>query len=257
MEILGIDIGGSGIKAAVVNTSTGALVTERERIATPSPATPEATLPLVRDLLEAHAWRGPVGCGFPGVIHGTTIHTAANLDDSFIGVDWGEALSEITGGPSAVLNDADAAGMAEMRFGAGRGHNGLVMILTIGTGIGTALFHRGELVPNAEIGHIEYEGAEAESFLSEAARKQQGLSWKQWGKRFNGFLQYLEGLLWPDLFILGGGGAKKSEKFDDFLSPRTPWVLAEFGNRAGIIGAAMAAAETLPKKRRAPSKSAP
>jgi polyphosphate glucokinase len=244
MQTLGVDIGGSGIKGAIVETTTGELLTKRCRIPTPQPATASAVVETVRLLVEDLKWTGPIGCGFPGVIKSNVVHTAANLDKSFIGCDLGAALRETCKLPAAcILNDADAAGFAEVRLGAGRDVKGLVMMITIGTGIGTALFNNGLLIPNAEIGHIKYRGKDAESLLSEPARKEKRLSRARWAEQFDRFLRYLEALFWPDMFILGGGGFKKPEKFDGCFSTRTPVNYAQFRNQAGIIGAAIAASE--------------
>ncbi len=244
MQSLGVDIGGSGIKGAVVECSSGELVTERFRIPTPQPATAEAVVDTVRQLVVQMGWNGPIGCGYPGVMKGNVVHTAANLDNSLIGVDLGAALREACNVPAvAVINDADAAGVAEIRLGAGKDVNGLVMMVTVGTGIGTALFNRGILVPNSEIGHIRYRGEDAELLLAEPARKDRHLSRKRWAEQFDRYLKYLESLFWPDLFVLGGGGFKKPEKFEGIFTTRTPVKFAQFRNQAGIVGAAIAAAE--------------
>lgn len=247
MQVLGIDIGGTGIKGAVVETETGDLLDKRFRLDTPQPATPEAVLATVQEVADHFGWRGgPVGCTFPGVIRRNVIHTAANMDKSFIRHDLGAALRNTLGSEKvSVLNDADAAGYSEMRLGAGMGMPGLVIMLTIGTGLGTALFNNGQLVANSEIGHIIYRGEDAELQVSESARKRKRISRKRWAKQFEGYLKYLESLMWPSLFIIGGGGAKKPEKFEDELKPRTPVAYARFRNQAGIIGAALAAAEGL------------
>lgn len=246
MQSLGVDIGGSGIKGAVVETSSGELLTKRFRIPTPQPATADAVVDTVRALVDELKWTGPIGCGYPGVMKSNVVHTAANLDKSLIGVDLGKALREKCKVPEAmILNDADAAGIAEIRLGAGRDCKGLVMMITIGTGIGTALFNNGVLIPNSEIGHIKYRGKDAESLLAEPARKEKQLSRKRWAEQFNRYLKYLESLFWPDLFVLGGGGFKKPEKFDGVFTTRTPVQFAQFRNQAGIIGAAIAAAEDM------------
>jgi len=245
MLAMGIDIGGSGIKGAIVDTESGRLVTPRIRIPTPSKPSREYLLPVILEVLREAEWKkGPVGIGFPGVIRGNTVRTAVNLHPSLVGLDLAEALKEAVDGPVVALNDADAAGVAEMEFGSGKGHreNGTVLLLTIGTGIGTVLFSNGHLVPNMELGHVEFDGTTAEKRLSERVRKEEGISWKRWGKDFNAFLQYIEFILQTDLIILGGGGAKKIDKFENHLSLRTPWKLAHSGNLAGIIGAATAAA---------------
>lgn len=246
MESLGIDIGGSGIKGAIVETSSGELLTKRLRIATPQPATAGAVVDTVRKLVEEFKWKGPIGCGYPGVVKRNVVHTAANLDKSLIGVDLGKELEKKCKVPDAVVvNDADVAGIAEVRLGAGKECDGLVMMITVGTGIGTALFNNGVLIPNSEIGHINYRGKDAESILAEPARKEKHLSRKRWAEQFDRYLRYLEDLFWPDMFILGGGGFKKPEKFEGAFTTRTPVEFAKFRNQAGIIGAAIAAAEDM------------
>ena len=247
MLALGIDIGGSGIKGAIVDTETGNLVSDRVRIPTPQPSNADAVVATVRQLInELRFENGPVGIGFPGVIRANTIYTAANLEKCLIGVNLEKRLSGMNLGPVRVINDADAAGFAEMEFGAGKSHrhSGTVLMLTIGTGIGTVLFTNGHLVPNLELGHIEFKKKHAESYVSERARIRKELSWEKWGKRFGSFLLYLEHLLQPDLIILGGGGVKKPKLFDEYIDIETPWELASSGNKAGIIGAALAACET-------------
>jgi polyphosphate glucokinase len=245
MLSLGIDIGGSGIKGAVVDVVKGELVSERVRIATPGQASADETLAIIKDIIGQVGWKkGPVGIGFPGVIRANRICTSVNLSDDLVGVQLAELLKGVVSGPVKVLNDADSAGHAEMRYGAGRPYleSGTVLLVTVGTGIGTVMFTGGVLVPNLELGHIEYKGRDAENFVSERVRKVEDLSWKRWGKRFNGFLKHLEFILQPDFIILGGGGVKKPEKFRDHITIETPWMLAETGNLAGIIGAAYAAA---------------
>lgn len=242
MDVLGIDIGGSGIKGAVVDTSNGEFKTERIRFETPESSTPEILGQMIADIARESKWRGPIGCGFPGVIRSNIVCTAANLDKSWMGINLASLIKKRTGCTATVLNDADAAGLAEVEFGAGQGKKGLIFVITIGTGIGTAIFHNGLLLPNTELGHlILHKDKEAEDLISERARASKGLSWKQWARRVNRYLVYLENLFWPELFILGGGGAKKPEKFLPHLETRTPISLAKFGNKAGIIGAALAA----------------
>jgi len=241
MQALGIDIGGSGIKAAVVDTATGQLASERRRLPTPAVATPAAVCRVIRRLVEGFDLAGPVGVGFPGVIRGGTVLTAVNLHPRWVGLNLRERLAEDLGRPVTVLNDADAAGWGEVQFGAARSQRGTVMVVTVGTGIGTAIFHDGRLLPNTELGHIEFHGRDAEKLLSEPARKRQGLSWAKWSTRFGSYLVALENLFWPELFVLGGGGAKKKGKILPHLHLRTPVVAAELGNQAGIIGAAWAA----------------
>lgn len=240
MEILGIDVGGSGIKGAPVSLDQGKLLTERLRIPTPQPANPQAVAATVTEVARYFSWRGPIGCGFPAAVQHGIARTAANVDDSWIGVDIATLLSESTGCPVRALNDADAAGWAEMAYGAGRGRLGTVIMVTIGTGLGTAIFVDGKLVPNTELGHMELDGRAAELWSSGAARKRDGLGWKAWAKRFDRFLLKLESLIWPDLFIIGGGASKKHAKFFPHLNVQCEIVPAELLNDAGIIGAALA-----------------
>jgi len=238
----GVDIGGTGIKGAVVDVGMGSLVTDRVRVLTPRPATPESVVPVVASLVAGAGYDGAVGCAFPAVIKDGKACTAANIDESWIGASVANAVSErLSGAPVTVINDADAAGVAEMRFGAGRGVGGVVVMLTIGTGIGSAVFVDGELVPNTELGHVEVDGHVAERRASEAAREADDLSRKQWAKRFNRYLEMLEALLWPDLVIIGGGVSKAPEKFMPLLESRARIVPANLANSAGIIGAAIVA----------------
>lgn len=243
MKTLGIDIGGSGIKGALVDLQTGALASERLRISTPTPATPEAVTDVVAEIVAQLGWKGRVGCTFPAIIKHGVAHSAANVDQSWIGTDVEAMISKKTGDAAIVLNDADAAGIAEMRFGAGRGINGVVMMLTFGTGIGSAVFINGHLLPNTELGHLELKGKEAEQRASDRAREEKGLSWEKWGKRVSEYLNYLEFLFSPDLFIMGGGVSKKFDQFKEFLVLKTPITPALLKNDAGIVGAAMAASE--------------
>ncbi len=242
MNILGIDIGGSGIKAAPVDTGCGRLLRERMRIDTPTPATPEAVSRVTRKLVCSFGWTGPIGIGLPAIIRSQIARTAANIAPEWIGVDARKLFSETTGCPVNVINDADAAGLAEMRFGAGRDKSGSVLVLTAGTGIGSALFHNGALFPNTEFGHIEMHGTPAEKFASAAVRNLEDLAWPEWGKRFNEFLQRLERLVAPDVIIIGGGISKKFKKFRPWLNTSADILPAEFHNDAGIVGAALAAA---------------
>jgi polyphosphate glucokinase len=195
----------------------------------------------VKEVVDHFAWRGPVGCGFPAAVRQGIVLTAANIHKSWIGVNADELFSEATSCPFKVINDADAAGLAEMSFGAGKDHPGVVLLVTIGTGLGTVLFTNGQLLPNAELGHIEIECLDAEVRASDAARKREKLSWKKWGKRFGNYLGRLEALIWPDLIILGGGSAKNFAAFAPSLKVKTPVVVAQFLNDAGIVGAALAA----------------
>lgn len=239
MEILGIDVGGSGVKGAPVDCDKGVLLAERYRMATPVRATPDAVSATVRQVVDHFAWRGPIGCGLPSVVKGGLICTAANIDASWIGVNAHTLLEQATGCPVRALNDADAAGLAEMRFGAGRGHNGVVLMITLGTGIGTALFVNGQLLPNTELGHIEVDGHEAEKRAADSARLRKKLSWKSWAKRVDRYLDEMEKLFWPDLIIIGGGASKESNRFLPLLSVKAEVVPAQLLNEAGIIGAAV------------------
>jgi polyphosphate glucokinase len=243
VDVLGIDIGGSGIKAAPVDVSAGTLTAERVKVATPRPALPEPIADAVAGLAAGFSWTGPAGITFPGVVIGGVIHTAANLDPAWLGLDAVAQFGGATGLPVTVLNDADAAGLAEMKFGAGRGEQGTVLVLTFGTGIGSALFTGGRLVPNTELGHIEIHGEDAEKRTSEHAREVHDLSWGKWAGRVDDYLQHLEALLSPDLFIIGGGISRQSDKFIPRLTGlRARVVPAALHNDAGIVGAAMAAA---------------
>lgn len=239
MEVLGIDIGGSGIKGAPVDIEKGILLAERHRIPTPQPATPEAVAHTVKELVEHFNWKGEIGCGFPSVVRHGIIRTASNIDNSWIGVHAGELFSKVTDCPTLLVNDADAAGMAEMSFGSARNRKGTVIMVTVGTGIGTAIFTRGQLLPNTEFGHIILKGKVAEKIASDAARKRDDLNWKEWGSRFNKYLARMEFLFSPDLFIIGGGASKKFEKYIKYINVEAEIVSAELKNEAGIIGAAL------------------
>ena len=246
MQILGMDVGGSGIKAAVVDTNNGQLASERIRIETPRPATPAAISSALQSLVRQMQWSGLIGIGFPAAIQHGIARTAANIDKSFIGLPVEKFLSEQAGCPVHVANDADVAGMAEMRFGAGRDIRGVVLIVTIGTGLGTALFTDGRLLPNTELGHIFLDnGVEAERYAADSARVTKKLKWTEWGKRFDHYLATMESLFWPDLIVLGGGVSKKLEKFAETITVQTPVVPARFLNQAGIVGAALYAESML------------
>jgi polyphosphate glucokinase len=240
MNVFGIDVGGSGIKGAPVDTETGELVAERIRVKTPRPATPEAIVATAVEVVRRSGWDGPVGCGFPAVIKDGVVRTAANIDRANIGFDMQGRLEQELGNPVCVINDGDAAGLAEMRWGAGRGIEGVVLMLTLGTGIGSSLFVEGRLVPNTELGHIEIRGKDAEHRASDGARKRDDLSWREYAERLDDYLHRIEDLLWPDLIVIGGGISKKSEKFLPHLTARTRVVPAQMLNEAGIAGAALA-----------------
>jgi polyphosphate glucokinase len=243
VELLGIDIGGTGIKGAPVDVETGILTADRVRLLTPQPAEPKAVAEVVAEVVGRFSASGAVGATFPAVIRAGRAETAANVDPSWIGEDVAARLGDAAGRPFVVLNDADAAGLAEMRFGAGRGRQGVVVMVTLGTGIGTAVFVDGKLVPNTELGHLELGGREAEKWAADSVRERKGLSWQKWGKRVDEYLRHLEMLLSPDLFVLGGGASKKSAKFFPSLGTRAEVVPAQLLNEAGIVGAAVAAAD--------------
>lgn len=244
-HVLGIDIGGSGIKGAVVETTTGELVVRRFRVPTPQPSKPAAVARAVAEVARHFAWRGPIGCTFPAVIKNGVALSAANVDKSWIGTDGDALFEQATGCPVLLLNDADAAGLAEMRFGAGQGEQGVVFMITLGTGVGSALFYRGVLVPNTELGHLEIRGKDAESRSSARAKVERGWTWAQWAERVDEHLAVIEKLFTPDLFIIGGGVSKEHAKFLPLLRRRARVVPAEFFNEAGIVGAALAASEGL------------
>lgn len=240
---LGIDIGGSGIKGAPVDVTGGELTAKRVRISTPDPSGPEQIADVVGQLaarFSGPSAHGPIGATFPGVVRDGHILTAANLDKSWIGIDADALFTRVTGRPVTLINDADAAGMAEMRFGAGRGRDGLVVMLTLGTGIGSAMFLRGELVANTELGHLEVNGVVGETRAAARVRDEEGLTWKQYAKRLDAYLARLEVVLWPDLIILGGGISAKADKWLPLLHTRTELVAAALANQAGIVGAALA-----------------
>jgi polyphosphate glucokinase len=239
MKILGIDIGGSALKGAPVNTQTGTLLAERYRVETPDRLTPKEMAEKVREIAQHFKWRGPIGIGFPGVILGGVAKTSANLDKDFIDCNLEKLFHDATGCRVAVVNDADAAGMAEMKFGAGKGHTGTVLLLTLGTGVGSALFFGGVLYPNSELGHLPMHGHDAEKRVAASVRKAKDLSWSDWAQNLDKYLSILEKILWPELIILGGGVSAKSDKFFGFLKTRAPVVPAQLLNEAGIVGAAL------------------
>lgn len=245
MTVLGIDIGGSGIKGAPVDTETGEVTAERYRVATPQPSKPDAVAEVVRQVVTHFDWSGPVGVTFPGVVVDGTIRTAANMDKGWIGTDAATLFGKVTGQRVTVLNDADAAGVAELRFGAGKGRAGTVVLLTFGTGIGSALFIDGKLVPNTEFGHLEIHGKDAEKRAAASARDEHDLSWGKWAGRVDEYLEHLAALLAPSLIILGGGVSRKADKFlpliDLDIPVPTDLVPAALQNEAGIVGAALAA----------------
>lgn len=243
MNVLGIDIGGSGIKGALVDTEKGALLTERLRIPTPMPAKPKAVLQAIQTIVRHFAYQGPIGVGFPGIVLDGVTRTAANMDRNWVNYPAARNIALATNCEVVVRNDADAAAYAEMRHGAGRGHLGVVLVFTLGTGIGSAMFVRGEIVPNLELGHLYLPNQkhDAEWFTSDRARQENDLNWAEWGARLNTYFQHIEFLFSPNLIIIGGGVSKKHKKFLKYITVRADVVPAQLRNEAGIIGAAMAA----------------
>ncbi len=243
MEILGIDIGGTGIKGAVVDTTSGVLVTERVRIATPSPATPAAVIDTVVQLIKELSYTGPIGCGFPAAVRHEIVKTASNIDKSWLGLNAAQQIQQATNCPTHLINDVDAAGIAEMKFGAGKDQQqtDTTLVVAAGTGIGTALFVGKHLVPNTELGFVQINGLAGEHYAANSVREAENLSIEAWSKRFNEYLLRLESLIWPDLFIMGGGISKKFETYESFFTLDTKIVPAKTRNHAGIIGAALSA----------------
>lgn len=242
MKVLGIDIGGSAIKGAPVDTRTGRLLAERFKIETPAVVTPAGLGKLAAEMAAHFKWRGRIGVGFPGVVQGPRIVTSANLHPKFIRCDAEKLFAAATGCRVALINDAAAAALAEMKFGAGKGFAGKTLLLTLGTGIGSSIVFRGVVVPT-EFGHLQIKGKSAERFVSSAARKRRGLGWKEWGEELGDYVRALEMMIWPELIIIGGGVSAKSRKFFKYVQPRARMVPAKFLNEAGIVGAALWAAE--------------
>jgi polyphosphate glucokinase len=241
-EYLGIDIGGSGIKGAIVDIEKGVLISERVRIPTPQPSRPKDVAIAFSELVNHFGWKNKtIGCGFPSVIKKGIAQTAANIDKKWMGTNIAKIFSKQCGCPVVVRNDADVAGIAEMQFGVGKNIEGTVLFITIGSGLGSALFRDHVLVPNTELGHLYLKGHSsiAEHYAADSARKRQALSWKIWGIRFNHFLEHIELTIAPDLIILGGGGSKKFDKFEEYLTVETKVMPAVLLNNAGIIGAAV------------------
>ncbi|HEY8169026.1 MAG TPA: ROK family protein [Candidatus Limnocylindrales bacterium] len=242
---IGIDIGGTGVKAGVVDVDAGELISPRIRRPTPQPSVPDAVIAVVADVLDELTRGGwatpsmPAGCGLPGVVKAGQLKTAANIDQGWVDAPVQQLLADRLGRPLVIGNDADVAGIAELGFGAARGQPGTVLMLTLGTGIGSALFVDGMLVPNTEFGHLQFHGKDAEKLLSATARERRGLSWKRWAKDFNQYLAQCELYFGPDLIILGGGGSKVYAKYKAYLSTRAPIVTARLLNSAGIVGAAV------------------
>tara|TARA_R110000868_G_scaffold259361_15_gene517518 strand:+ start:5045 stop:5788 length:744 start_codon:yes stop_codon:yes gene_type:complete len=244
MKILGIDVGGSGIKGAIVDTEIGELLTERYRLVTPQPATPDAVIETIVKIVEHFDWKGLIGCGFPAAIQNEIVKTASNIDRSWIGVNASERIQKATGCKTHLVNDVDAAGFAEMKFGAGLNENGTVFIAAFGTGIGTAIFHKKQLIPNTELGHSIMDGMKAEHYTANSIRERDDLSWEEWGGRVNEYFNKMEFLFWPDLFIIGGGVSKNFDDFSQYIHLETKIVPAASRNHAGIIGAALSALDT-------------
>lgn len=238
MNALGIDIGGSAVKGAPVNTKTGKLLTERFRIATPKYLSPAMMARAIAEIARHFDWHGPIGIGFPGVIQGARIMTSANLHPKFIGCDGVKLFNRATGCQVALTNDAAAAGLAEMKFGAGRGFQGKALLLTLGTGVGSAMANQGVVTP-CELGHFPWKGKSAERFVAASARDREGLSWDDWGRRLGKYIRTLEALLWPELIIIGGGVSAKHRKFFPKVKTRAKLVPAKLLNGAGISGAAL------------------
>ena len=238
----GIDVGGSGIKGGIVDIDTGLLIGERIKLLTPQPATPSAVAKTIAEVVNGFGWTGPLGVTYPGVVTHGVVQTAANVDKSWIGTNARDVIgAELDGQDVTILNDADAAGLAEARYGAGRDHSGLVVLLTFGTGIGSAVIYNGTLIPNTELGHLEVDGKEAEHRAASSVKERNDWSYEKWAKQVTRVLEAIENVIWPDLFIAGGGISRKADKWLHLLENRTPVVAAALQNTAGIVGAAMAA----------------
>ena len=243
-QVLGIDVGASGIKGGVVDITTGQMLTDRLKLETPKPATPDNIAEVINQLVKLHEWTGPIGCGFPAIIKNGVAWSAANIDPSCIGTNFQVLLTRVTGMPVFLLNDADAAGLAEMRLGKGRGRDGLIILITIGTGLGSAVFMDGKLLPNTELGHFYLKGQVAEKYAANSAREREDLGWEEWGERFKEYLIHLKRLFSPDLVLLGGGISKKFDKYAHIIDIDGMEIEpAELLNDAGSIGAALFAAQ--------------
>lgn len=241
-HILGIDVGGTGIKANIVDTSKGECIADKIKYATPQPSTPDHVFEVIQQLVSDFDWGGkPIGCGFPSIVKNDVIHSAANIDDSWIGVDLGAKFKEVFNVDAHCVNDADAAGIAEMEFGKGKGQKGTVLMITLGTGIGSGLFRDGVLIPNMELGHLTYKKTIWEHYASNGAREKKDLSWRKWAKYLNDYLNYIHFIFSADLIILGGGVSKKYANYEEFLDLRHMITPAAMQNEAGIIGAAICA----------------
>lgn len=246
--VMGVDVGGSGIKGGIVDLAVGELITDRHRIPTPQPATPGAVAEVVQALVEHFDWEGSVGVAIPTIVRRGVVHSAANIDTSWIGENAEQLFSAILDRPVRVLNDADAAGLAELHYGTAAEYaaDGVAILLTFGTGIGSAIFVDGELLPNSELGHLQLRGTDAEHWASAKAREDEQLSWQEWGGRVNEYLAHLEFLFSPDVFIIGGGVSKRSDEFIPYLDTSARIIAAELQNRAGVVGAAWFAAHKGP-----------
>lgn len=238
MQVLGVDIGGSSIKAALVDVANGILISELVEVVTPKPATPAAVAAEVARLANTLAWNGLIGFGFPAVVRSGVVQTSVNIHNSWIGVNGADLFRAATHCPCEVLNDADAAGLAEMNFGAGRGNESTVLVLTLGTGIGSSLFYRRQLFPNLELGSFPLKGVTAEEYAAASVRKREKLSWKDWSLRLNLFFAQVERLFSPEMIVIGGGVSQRSEMFFPYLKTRARLVPACLSNQAGIVGAA-------------------
>ncbi len=238
----GVDVGGSGIKGGIVDLDTGQLIGDRFKLLTPQPATPSAVAKTIAEVVNEFGWTGSLGVTYPGVVTYGVVQTAANVDKSWIRTNARDVIgAELNGQEVTVLNDADAAGLAEARYGAGKGHSGLVVVLTFGTGIGSAVIHNGKLIPNTEFGHLEVGGKEAEQRAASSVKDKNNWSYEKWATQVTQVLVAIENAMWPDLFIAGGGISRKADKWLPLLENRTPVVAAALQNTAGIVGAAMAA----------------
>jgi len=241
VQVFGVDVGGSGVKGAPVDLTTGKLIGDRTRIPTPKPATPDAVADAIVEIVDSHGWTGPIGVTVPSVVINGVVKTAANIDPGWVDVDVASLLAERLGTPVTVLNDADAAGLAEVTYGAAKGESGVVLLLTFGTGIGSAYLYRGELIPNTELGHLMFKNQKAEHYAAGRLVKRGDLEIDWWAQRVDELLDYLDDLFWPDLFVFGGGISKRFEAYAHLLTTRAPVVPAALRNQAGIVGAALAA----------------
>ncbi len=241
MQVFGVDVGGSGVKGAPVDLETGDLAADRLRIPTPRPSTPDAVSGAIAQIIKSHGWNGPVGVTIPGVVRSGVVETASNIDDGWVGLDAATMLTDRLEMPVTVLNDADAAGLAEALHGAAEGVNGVVILLTFGTGIGSAYLHDGRLIPNTELGHLVFKGQKAEHYAAGRLVKRGELEIDWWARRVDELLGYIEELFWPDLFVFGGGISKRFETYSHHFTTRAPIVPAVLRNQAGIVGAAFAA----------------